>query len=108
MKQFISLLVSLSLVLALLAGCGSGQSASAPEEEAQEKTLSIVTTIFPEYDWVMNVLGDKADGADVTMLLDNGADLHSATCLSMWAANPMSGSMTFWPRPTIPTWLPLI
>ena len=39
--------------------------------------LQIVTTIFPEYDWVMNVLGDKASDADVTMLLDNGVDLHS-------------------------------
>ena len=39
--------------------------------------LSIVTTIFPEYDWVRQILGDKADNADVTMLLDNGVDLHS-------------------------------
>jgi zinc transport system substrate-binding protein len=36
-----------------------------------------VTTIFPEYDWVMNVLGKNPAGADVTMLLDNGVDLHS-------------------------------
>ena len=39
--------------------------------------MSIVTTIFPEYDWVMNVLGEKKDNADVTLLLDNGIDLHS-------------------------------
>ena len=77
MKQFISLLVALSLVLALLAGCGSGQSASAPEEEAQEKTLSIVTTIFPEYDWVCQILGERLEKADVTMLLDTGVDLHN-------------------------------
>ena len=77
MKQFISLLVSLSLVLALLAGCGSGQSASAPEEEAQEKTLNIVTTIFPEYDWVCQILGERLEKADVTMLLDTGVDLHN-------------------------------
>lgn len=42
-----------------------------------DKKLSIVTTIFPEYDWVMNILGDKKENADVTMLLDNGVDLHS-------------------------------
>ena len=77
MKQLLSLLVSLSLVLALLAGCGSGQSASVPEEEAQEKKLSIVTTIFPEYDWVCQILGDRLDEADVTMLLDSGVDLHN-------------------------------
>ena len=37
----------------------------------------IITTIFPEYDWVMNVLGDKKDNFDVSMLLDSGVDLHS-------------------------------
>ena len=39
--------------------------------------LNIVTTIFPEYDWVMNILGDKKDNANVTLLLDSGVDLHS-------------------------------
>ena len=39
--------------------------------------MKIVTTIFPEYDWVMNVLGDKKDTAKVSLLLDNGIDLHS-------------------------------
>lgn len=39
--------------------------------------LGIVTTIFPEYDWVMALLGDKAADADVAMLLDTGVDLHS-------------------------------
>ena len=38
---------------------------------------SIVTTIFPEYDWVMNILGDKKDDMNVRMLLDGGIDLHS-------------------------------
>ena len=39
--------------------------------------MKIVTTIFPEYDWVMNILGDKKDDAKVSLLLDNGIDLHS-------------------------------
>ena len=42
-----------------------------------EEKLSIVTTIFPEYDWVKNLLGEKANDATLTMLLDNGVDLHS-------------------------------
>ena len=41
------------------------------------KSLQIVTTIFPEYDWVQNILGEQAAGAEVSMLLDNGVDLHS-------------------------------
>ena len=39
--------------------------------------MKIITTIFPEYDWVMNVLGDKKENFDVSMLLDSGVDLHS-------------------------------
>ena len=44
---------------------------------AAEKQLKIVTTIFPEYDWVMNILGDQADSMDVIWMMDAGVDLHS-------------------------------
>ena len=37
----------------------------------------IVTTIFPEYDWVMNIVGEQKNNFNVTMLLDSGVDLHS-------------------------------
>ena len=69
MKRIITLLLISALALGLLAGCSAPSAAGGK--------LSIVTTIFPEYDWVMNVLGDKASDADVTLLLDDGADLHS-------------------------------
>lgn len=46
-------------------------------QSVPEKHLNIVTTIFPEYDWVREILGDNAGNADLTMLLDNGVDLHS-------------------------------
>lgn len=59
----------------LMAGCLSGCSSSAGDNG--DKKLEIVATIFPEYDWVNAVLGDKKDSAEVTMLLDNGVDLHS-------------------------------
>lgn len=39
--------------------------------------MKVVTAIFPEYDWVRAILGDKAENAEVTMLLDSGVDLHS-------------------------------
>ncbi|MBO4706591.1 MAG: zinc ABC transporter substrate-binding protein [Spirochaetaceae bacterium] len=37
----------------------------------------IVTTIFPEYDWVNNILGQNPADIELTMLLNSGADLHS-------------------------------
>ena len=57
-----------SLIVPFCASCNTNNSGD---------KMSIVTTIFPEYDWVMNVLGEKKDNADVTLLLDNGIDLHS-------------------------------
>ena len=39
--------------------------------------LDVVVTIFPEYDWVREILGDKIVDADITLLSDNGVDMHS-------------------------------
>ena len=39
--------------------------------------LKIVTTIFPEYDWVKQILGTRVNDVDLTLLLDSGVDLHS-------------------------------
>ena len=38
---------------------------------------SIVCITYPEYDWIMNILGDKAANFNVTLLQNNGTDLHS-------------------------------
>lgn len=45
--------------------------------DAVETKPSIVCTTFPQYDWVMNILGDKSEEFDVTILMDKGVDLHS-------------------------------
>ena len=42
-----------------------------------EKTLSIVCPTFPQYDWVRQILGDRVNDVDLTLLLDNGIDLHN-------------------------------
>ncbi|MCR5577356.1 MAG: metal ABC transporter substrate-binding protein [Oscillospiraceae bacterium] len=73
MKKFISVILVIAFALGLLAGCGSAPA----KETVSVPKLRIVTTIFPVYDWVMNILGEKAADAEVTMLLDNGVDLHS-------------------------------
>ena len=52
-------------------------TAEAKTTENTDKKLNIVTTIFPEYDWTRAILGDRADDVNLTMLLDNGTDLHS-------------------------------
>lgn len=38
---------------------------------------SIVCTIFPAYDWLKQILGEKMEEFDVKLLSDGGADMHS-------------------------------
>ena len=70
MKRYISLLLLMLAVTALFASCGR-----APQKT--EGKISIVTTTFPEYDWVRQIVGEDADNVEITMLLESGIDLHS-------------------------------
>ncbi len=53
------------------------ESAAQNENTSDSEPFSVVCTIFPEYDWTREILGDHADNAEITYLLDNGIDLHS-------------------------------
>lgn len=70
-KKILSLFLALSLLLLpiSLIGCAN--------EPSRDGELDIVVTVFPIYDWVKNLLGEAAEGASITLLLDNGVDLHS-------------------------------
>lgn len=67
MKKIISSLLIFVLLLGV-AGCG------APAQESDK--LQVICTVFPQYDWVRNILGET-DSIEVTLLMDNGADLHN-------------------------------
>ncbi len=73
MKKMFALLTCMALLCGALGSCTS----PSPADTGSDRKLSIVTTIFPEYDWVMNILGEKAADAEVSLLLDSGVDLHS-------------------------------
>lgn len=78
MKKYISIVLAIVMVVCSLSGCGKNKEVNAAsKEEATEGQIKIVTTIFPEYDWVKEILGDMAEAADITLLLDKGVDLHS-------------------------------
>lgn len=59
--------------LLLAFGIGSAFAKKA----SNENKIKVVTTIFPEYDWAREVIGEKVDDVELTLLLNNGVDLHS-------------------------------
>ncbi len=83
------------LAAGVLAGCGrtAAPASPAPVEtaagglvsgaaetsvpDASAKKISVVATIFPEYDWIRNIVGENADHVEIRQLLDKGVDMHS-------------------------------
>ena len=78
-KRIFALFFCFLIAAGVLSGCGKAVSSSeaGTSTTKTEKPLKVVTTIFPEYDWVRQILGERAGNAELTMLLDNGVDLHS-------------------------------
>ncbi|MCL1830970.1 MAG: metal ABC transporter substrate-binding protein, partial [Oscillospiraceae bacterium] len=68
MKRIYICIYIILLILSMLTGCGK------PESNDKQ---SIVCTTFPQYDWTKQILGDKLEQYNLTMLLDNQVDLHS-------------------------------
>ncbi|MCD7948094.1 MAG: metal ABC transporter substrate-binding protein [Oscillospiraceae bacterium] len=79
-KKRIASLLAVAVMIGLFAGCANtAEPVQSPAAGAVQETgtLKIVSTIFPPYDWVKNILGGEASHVELTMLLDNGVDLHS-------------------------------
>ena len=64
-------------VLALVVSFGALCTLTACGNNNHNNKISVVCTIFPEYDWVSEVIGDQKDNFDLTLLMNNGTDLHS-------------------------------
>ena len=59
-----------------VASSTASTKSEAKTDDANKK-FSVVCTIFPEYDWIRQLVGDKKDNYEITYLLDKGVDLHS-------------------------------
>lgn len=70
MKKIVCIALMTLMFILVCTGCANGNEATANAK------FSIVTTIFPEYDWVKQLTKGNDDVA-ITMLLDKGVDLHS-------------------------------
>lgn len=74
-RKILTMVFALCVCVVLFAACQKAES-NAPASNGKDDKLNIVCTIFPEYDWVKEIVGNN-DNAEITLLLDNGVDLHS-------------------------------
>ena len=78
MKKYISILLVAVMAVFCLSACGRNNSnTNIQTKDNSDKQIKVVTTIFPIYDWVKEIAGDEVSDIELTMLLDNGVDLHS-------------------------------
>jgi len=72
--RIVTCALAVVLCAALLMSCGNKAGA-----KGDDGKLTIVATLFPEYDWAKQVLGDRAGDKDVelVMLADDGVDMHN-------------------------------
>lgn len=89
-RKICGLVLSAIMITGSLSGCGNPnvdeKDTVMAEKEIDENEVTdnqtegkptIICTVFPEYDWVCQILGDKKEDYDVKLLLDNGVDIHS-------------------------------
>ena len=84
-NRIFGLVMASVLTVSAFCGCGASMTAadadqkggSVPENAANATAYSIVCTTFPQYDWIRNIIGGDSDKFQLTMLLDQGMDLHS-------------------------------
>lgn len=69
-RRIAAVVLALTIVLCVIVAVARHK-----EVAVEDGRLSIVTTIFPGYDWVRVILGDRA--ADVMLLPGTGVDPHS-------------------------------
>ena len=76
MKKYIAILLVAAMAILGISACRK-ENSNQETKVQKDSDMKVVTTIFPEYDWVRQIAGEEADQMDITMLLDNGVDLHS-------------------------------
>lgn len=76
MKKNLIIVLVLCLCMSTMFGCSKATGNSSSKGDGNGK-LNIVCTTFPQYDWVKEILGNQMDNVELTLLLDDGVDLHS-------------------------------
>ena len=63
-----------AFVLILIVPLVSCQREAGAQDDGK---ISIIATIFPQYDWIRQIISGNEENINLTLLADNGADLHN-------------------------------
>lgn len=77
MKKFLSVIIMSVMLVATLCACGNSKNSASKTQSGSDDSngkISVVTTIFPPYDFARQVGGDNVD---LTMLLKPGTESHN-------------------------------
>ena len=66
----------LTFAVAIVLGAGVAFTFSACDNNTQDGKKNIICTIYPSYDWTMQILGEQKDNYNVNFIT-NGTELHS-------------------------------
>ena len=64
-------------LIRLFAICALLMLVACKSDSPTPKKISVVATTYPQYDWIQNILGGRADSLNLELLVKNGMDLHS-------------------------------
>ena len=73
MKRILIFLATAMFLVVLIAGCTPG-SGDTGRDDPDDGRLRVVTTIFPQYDFIRQIAGDRVA---LSMLISPGAEAHS-------------------------------
>ena len=68
-RKVVFLLVMLFVIAVSTTACGAVQK--------DDGKMHVVAAIFPLYDWTREIIGEKVQDVELTLLVNNGTDLHS-------------------------------
>ncbi len=73
-KKIVKGILMAAAVSVFFCGCGAEQQM---EQSNVKDKIKIVCASFPEYDWTRQIVGEENDTIELTLIVDNGMDIHN-------------------------------
>ncbi len=73
MSQILCLIAALCFIITAT-GCSRNEI---QEQTTDNDKIKIVCTVYPAYEWIMQILGERSDDFEITWLLSKGTDIHN-------------------------------